>query len=115
MVIQSGSDLVGLDPQSGEQVWMKPLACSTVPSSLVFENRLYVPSRGVVALDLSSSGEPSELWKSSRIGIDSASPLVIKDRIYTIKGPLFVREIFTRVTSNGKREWPMERCGLVQS
>lgn len=87
VVIQSGSDLVGLDPQSGEQVWMKPLACSTVPSSLVFENRLYVPSRGVVALDLSSSGEPSELWKSSRIGIDSASPLVIKDRIYTIKGP----------------------------
>ncbi|MFN7290150.1 MAG: PQQ-binding-like beta-propeller repeat protein [Pirellula sp.] len=97
IVIHSGSDLVGLDPKSGDQVWMKPVACSVVPSSLVFENRLYVPSRGLVAFDLSSSGgEPSELWKSSRIGVESSSPVVVKDRIYTIKGPaVYSGDIYT--------------------
>jgi outer membrane protein assembly factor BamB len=96
VVIHSGSDLVGLDPKTGESIWMKDISCSTVPSSLAFENRLYVPSRGLVAYDLSSSGEPSELWKSSRIGIDSSSPLVLKDRIYTIKGPaVYSGDIYT--------------------
>jgi outer membrane protein assembly factor BamB len=97
IVIHSGSDLVGLDPKSGDQVWMKPLACSVVPSSVAVENRLYVPSRGLVAFDLSSSGgEPSELWKSSRIGVESASPVVVKDRVYTIKGPaVYSGDIYT--------------------
>jgi outer membrane protein assembly factor BamB len=97
IVVHSGSDLVGLDPKSGDQMWMKPIACNVVPSSVAVENRLYVPSRGLVAFDLASSGgEPSELWKSSRIGIESSSPVVVKDRIYTIKGPaVYASDIYT--------------------
>jgi outer membrane protein assembly factor BamB len=102
IVVHSGSDLVGLDPKSGDQIWMKSIACNVVPSSVVVENRLYVPSRGLVAFDLASSGgEPSELWKSSRIGIESSSPVVVKDRIYTIKGPaVYSGDIYT-----GELKW----------
>jgi outer membrane protein assembly factor BamB len=97
VVIHSGSDLAGISPQTGDMVWSMQLGCSSIASSSVYENRLYAPSRGVVAFDLASSGgKPSELWKSTRLGVDSSSPLVFKDRIYTVKGPaVYAGDIYT--------------------
>jgi outer membrane protein assembly factor BamB len=97
IVYHSGSDLIAVEPKTGKAAWQMKLDCSTIPSSLVVENRLYVPSSGITAFDLSSVGkEPSELWKSGKLAAQSSSPLVVKGRLYSVKGPsLYSGDIYT--------------------
>ena len=48
---------------------------------------LYVPSKGLTALEpAASGGTPRVLWESNRLGPAISSPLVLDGRVYNING-----------------------------
>jgi len=85
VVMQSSQDLVAVSPKTGKQVWNMELRCSTIPSVLAAESRLFVPASGLTVFDLSSAGSvPSKLWDNNKLSANACSPLVVGKRVYTI-------------------------------
>ncbi|XZE46008.1 PQQ-binding-like beta-propeller repeat protein [Pirellulaceae bacterium SH467] len=96
VVMHSGEDVLAVKPKDGSIAWRLETGCSTVPSSLVFENKLYVPAGGITAFDLSSSGTPSKLWASNKANSNACSPLVKDGRMYTVNRTVLVcSDIYT--------------------
>jgi outer membrane protein assembly factor BamB len=101
IVMQSGQNLVAVTPKTGKTIWKMDLKCSTIPSALSAQSRLFVPaSGGLTAFDLSSSGaEPSKLWENNKLSANACSPVVVGRNVYTISrtvlacGDLFSGEL----------------------
>lgn len=103
VLMHSGEDILAVRPKDGSVAWRLETACSTVPSSLAFENKLYVPAGGITAFDLSSAGTPSKLWTSNKASSNACSPLVKDGRIYTVNRTVLVcSDIYT-----GKVLWQL--------
>ncbi len=90
VVIQSGEDLQAVQPADGKQLWRLSLPCSSIPSSVADGNRLIVPSGGLTALDLSSAGEPSPLWKENKLNPNASSPVVAGKNVYVVNRTILV-------------------------
>ncbi len=85
-LLQSGTDLAAIDPKTGRTVWKSEQACSTIPSSTVDGNEIYVPANGLTALSLPvGGGDPTVLWKSNRLAVGAASPVVHDGNVYIVK------------------------------
>ena len=100
VVMQSSEDLLAVSPKSGKLLWEMKVRCSTIPSCLAAEGRLFVPAGGLTAFDLSSAGaSPSKLWDNNKLSANACSPLVVGKRVYTISrtvlasGDLFSGEL----------------------
>ncbi len=100
VVMQSSEDLLALSPKTGKVLWEMKLKCATIPSTIAAEGRLFVPSGGLTAFDLSSEGaSPSKLWDNNKLTANACSPLVVGKRVYTISrtvlasGDLFSGEL----------------------
>jgi outer membrane protein assembly factor BamB len=103
VVIQSSEDLQAISPSDGKSLWRREMACSTTPSSLADGNRLIVPSGGLTALDLSSAGAPSELWKENKLNPNASSPVVSGKNVYIVNRTVLVcGDVFT-----GKVLWQL--------
>jgi outer membrane protein assembly factor BamB len=90
VVLQSSEDLMAVSPATGAAIWRMEMACSTTPSATADGGRLIVPSGGLTALDLSSSGAPSELWKENKLNPNACSPIVSGDKIYVVSRTVLV-------------------------
>lgn len=90
VILQSSDDLVAIEPSNGKQLWSMQTGCATTPSATVSGGKLIVPSGGLTAYDLSSTGVPSELWKENKLNPNACSPLVANDRVYTINRTILV-------------------------
>ncbi|MFM2216963.1 MAG: hypothetical protein RL240_1281 [Planctomycetota bacterium] len=90
VILQSSDDLVAVSPRDGKQLWRMETGCSTTPSATVSGGKLIVPSGGLTAFDLSSSGAPSQLWKENKLNPNACSPIVANDRVYTINRTILV-------------------------
>lgn len=90
VVLQSSEDLMAVSPGTGAAIWRMEMACSTTPSATADGGRLIVPSGGLTALDLSSSGAPSELWKENKLNPNACSPIVSGDKIYVVSRTVLV-------------------------
>jgi outer membrane protein assembly factor BamB len=83
--MQSSQDLLAVSPKTGKTVWTMDVKCSTIPSAMAAESRLFVPAAGLTAFDLSSAGAvPSKLWDNNKLAANACSPLVVGKRVYTI-------------------------------
>jgi outer membrane protein assembly factor BamB len=90
VVFQSGDDLQAVQPKDGKQLWRLNLPCSSIPSTVADGNRLIVPSGGLTALDLSSAGEPSPLWKENKLNPNASSPVVAGKNVYVVNRTILV-------------------------
>jgi outer membrane protein assembly factor BamB len=90
VIIQSGEDLQAVQPKDGKALWRLNLPCSSIPSSVADGNRLIVPSGGLTALDLSSAGEPSPLWKENKLNPNACSPVVAGKNVYVVNRTILV-------------------------
>ncbi len=85
VVMQSSEDLLAVSPKTGKLLWEMKLKCSTIPSTIAAEGRLFVPANGLTAFDLSSVGtNPSKLWDNNKLSANACSPLIVGKRVYTI-------------------------------
>ena len=109
VALQSGRGIHAIDPATGKSAWTYRDGASTVPSSIIAGNTLYVPSHGITAVRGSSQGqEPEQLWRSGQLRPATASPIVVGDKIFTVNNAGVVTA--GRLT-DGKRLWQLRTKG----
>ena len=86
IVVQSPKGIELLAPQSGEPLWHVPLECDGIASSTLYEDRIYVPTKWLVAVDLQPSADPPDepVWEAKQLKPTSASPVLRDGKIYAI-------------------------------
>ena len=109
VLLQSGKGIHAVNPKNGEVIWHYSDGASTIPSSVLAGGVLYVPSHGVTALELADDGRSfKQKWRSSRLRPATASPLVHRERVYSLNnaGVLTCGD-----TDSGKRLWQLRLDG----
>lgn len=110
VVVQSSEDLQAINPKDGKSYWRLALPCSTIPSTVADGNRLIVPAGGLTALDLSSAGEPSTLWKENKLNSNACSPVVSGKNVYVVNRTVLVcGDVYT-----GKVLWQLRLADANQ-
>lgn len=112
VLLQSPGMLTAHDPKSGEQIWQFEADCQTIPTAVGTDGRVYVPAKGVTALDLSDGTAPKVLWDSNQLNPSPASPIIAGKRIYAMNraGVLSCAD-----TENGKALWQLRVGGTYWS
>ena len=84
VVLQSSSGLDVIDAESGDEVAQFSDGASTIPSSTVAGGTIYTPSKGLTALRIGEDEKLQVVWNSGRLSPATSSPIVYKDKIYTL-------------------------------
>jgi len=108
-LLQSSEDLIAVDPKSGEVIWSYDDGGSRIPSSTVFDGKVFVPTNGITALQpIGSSGPPKVLWQENRLSASTPSPLVFNDHVYTVNraGVVVCADV-----KDGKVQWQLRLKG----
>ncbi|MDX1969133.1 MAG: PQQ-binding-like beta-propeller repeat protein [Planctomycetaceae bacterium] len=103
ILLQSSAGLAGVRPATGEVVWNYDNGASTIPSSTVDGGRIFVPSNGITALQVSAgSANPEVLWNEGKLGPGTASPIVVDGQLLVLNraGVLLCAK-----TDNGETLW----------
>lgn len=89
IALQSKNGIDAIRAADGTKAWSYDDGASTIPSSTLRGGVLYVPSRGITALELNpadAENTPKELWQSPRLSPGTASPVVLGKKVFTING-----------------------------
>ena len=89
IALQSKNGIDAIRATDGTKAWSYDGGASTIPSSTLRGGVLYVPSRGITALELNTAdaeNTPKELWQSPRLSPGTASPVVLGNKVFTING-----------------------------
>lgn len=85
VLIQSPTSITANDPTTGKEVWSLKLACSSISSSIVSGDKLFVSLAGGVAVyELQGDKEPKQLWKTNKLSPSTASAVVSGDRVLSL-------------------------------
>jgi len=86
VLLQSPAGVTAHDPRSGNELpWEHDESCSGIPSTVVVQGVAYVPSGGITAIKAASASTAAEiLWRQNRLKPSAASPVVYKNRVYTV-------------------------------
>jgi len=109
VVIQCSKGVIAVEPATGKTVWEYAEGGSSVPSSTPSGGVLYVPSRGLTALQPGIGGEkPKQLWQANQLRPGTPSPVVVGEKIFALNdgGVLTCGE-----TATGKRLWQLRLKG----
>jgi outer membrane protein assembly factor BamB len=107
VALQSSKGLTGIDPKTGDVVWDYTDGASTIPSSAVTQDAIYVPSNGVTAL-APEKGAASQLWRADGLKPGTGSPLVLGDSLYILNGSgVLIKAGLT----NGDEAWKLRLAG----
>ncbi len=108
-LLQSGKGLAAVEPKSGRVVWQYTDGASTIPSGTVSDGVLYIPSRGVTALRPGPDGQsPKQLWRSGQLQPAVASPVVFRDKVYTLNN---AGVLTCGLATDGTRSWQLRLKG----
>lgn len=85
VLLQSHDGLTAVEPLTGEVLWRYETQCSGIPSSLMSDGWLLVPSNGITALKLSDESNSPELaWDENRLRPGSPSPVAHDGKVYVL-------------------------------
>ena len=92
VLLQGSTCLSALDPTTGSEVWKLERDSDPIASSVVAGGVLYVPGqKGLAALGLQADRLPPKLlWEKQKLAAVTASPVVLGDRVYTLRGAVLV-------------------------
>lgn len=86
-LLQSSEGIAAVSPLTGNVVWKYTDGASTIPSSVAADGIVYAVSHGITALKPpTTSASLEQLWRAAKLGPATSSPLVYRDRLYTING-----------------------------
>lgn len=89
VVLQSPFYTTGHHAESGKELWKYEVDCASIPSATVSDNRLYLPSQGLTALEIGAENEPPRVvWQTKKIKLGTSSPIVYEDHVYVVKGSI---------------------------
>jgi outer membrane protein assembly factor BamB len=114
VLLQSSKGLSAVKPRTGEQVWAYGDGASTIPSSVVNGETIFVPSNGITALRPIATGDssPEVLWQQANLAPSTASPFVYEGRLYSVNraGAVTCADLKT-----GERIWQLRLTGPFTS
>jgi outer membrane protein assembly factor BamB len=110
VLLQGSQGVTAVDPTSGEELWRYQDGASTIPSSVVAGNIVYVPSHGITAMrpGQSNPSVPEVLWNEGSLRPGTASPIVQGERLYVVNG---AGVLSAANRENGKRLWQLRLQG----
>jgi outer membrane protein assembly factor BamB len=89
--LQGTTRATALDPATGKEVWSLDRASDPMASSVLAGNVLYVPGdKGLAAFELQGNGSPNLRWEKLKLNPVTASPVVLGDRIYSLRQGILV-------------------------
>ena len=109
VAVQSAHGVTVIEPATGKTIWEYLDGTATIPSSTPAAGVLFVPSRGITALQPAQPGEPAKpLWRSGQLRPGTASPVVAGNRIFALSdsGVLTCGDV-----TNGSRLWQLRLKG----
>jgi outer membrane protein assembly factor BamB len=109
VLLQSSAGIAAIDPITGKSAWNYDAGASTIPSAVVSEGIIYLPSQGITALQPpKGSANPEVLWKGNKLGPGTASPIAYDGRLYTVNaaGVLIAADLKT-----GEEKWKLRLEG----
>jgi outer membrane protein assembly factor BamB len=114
VLLQSSKGVSAILPRTGKQLWSYDEGASTIPSSVVRGNTVFVPSHGITALRPVPGGEsaPELLWQQSSLAPSTASPFVYDGHLFTVNrtGVVACADLKT-----GERLWQLRLKGPFTS
>lgn len=109
VALQSSAGVSLVEAATGREVWNYAEGASTVPSSALKGDVLYVPSSGITALQGAGDGQPpKQLWRAAQLRPATASPLVLGDQIFTLND---AGVLTCGATADGARLWQLRLKG----
>lgn len=109
VLLQSSKGLAAVNLASGKSEWTYGDGASTIPSSVVADGIVYVPSQGITALrPPQGSANPEVLWRSGKLGPSTPSPLVCEGRIYTVNN---AGVLISADAKSGEEKWKLRLAG----
>jgi outer membrane protein assembly factor BamB len=113
VALQSKNGITAVLPATGEVAWRFETEASQIPSCAAANGILYVPSRGLVALQPDAAGgPPKELWRTSQLAVATPSPVPLGDRVFTVNG---AGVLTCGEAATGKRLWQLRLKGPFSS
>lgn len=109
VLLQSPKAVTAIEPATGSIIWNYTNGASSTPSSTLSGDKLFVPSQGLTALDLSAGPEsPKQLWRSNQLKPGTPSPTVLAGKIFSLNdgGVLSCGD-----TTSGDRLWQLRLKG----
>ncbi len=109
VLLQSSKGVQAVNLKTGEEVWNYTDGASTIPSSVVNGNLIFVPSHGITALRPNpESASPEIVWQVGYLSPSTASPFAYDGKIYTVNssGALTCAD-----GKDGKRLWQLRLKG----
>lgn len=83
-ILQSSAGLEAIDPHSGSRIWDYSNGASTIPSSVVAQGLVLVPSHGITALRPKKEGGAESAWNDGKLNPGTASPIAIGDKLFVL-------------------------------
>ncbi|MEM1294405.1 MAG: PQQ-binding-like beta-propeller repeat protein [Verrucomicrobiota bacterium] len=112
VALQSTKGVLAVVPATGSELWNFGDGASPTPSSVLSDGVLYIPSNGITALKPNDKGgEPEKLWTNGQISPGTGSPIVIGDRIYSVKGSF----VSAAAKATGEEIWKIRADGPFSS
>jgi outer membrane protein assembly factor BamB len=91
LILQGMRLLTGFDPSTGEKLWeVEDDGLFTIPSPVLAGDLILAASRGMIAVKPAANGVAPVAWKTLKLGSGTPSPVVVEDRVYTLKGEVLV-------------------------
>ncbi len=112
VMLQSSAGIEAIDANSGSKLWEYSKGASTIPSSVVTNGLLLVPSYGLTAIKPSAGSGFEQVWNEGKLGPATASPIVLGEKVFTLNsaGVLNAAEV-----STGKLAWQLRLKGPFTS
>lgn len=107
-LLQSSAGVEAIDPLSGSRIWEYSNGASTIPSSVVANGLVLVPSHGITALRSKKEGGTESAWNDNKLNPGTASPIVLGDKLFVLNnaGVLNCAEL-----GNGNVTWRLRLKG----
>ncbi len=100
----SGQDIIGVDPKTGNKLFSLDASASTIASPTGDANRFYVGTEGLSCWQVGSPGtEPQKLWASRKLAPDNASPVIVGEKAWVVRGSVLTQGS----TADGSEDWKL--------
>ncbi|MDA8745292.1 PQQ-like beta-propeller repeat protein [Rubripirellula amarantea] len=109
VILQSGSDLVAVDPANGTELWRMDEPRASIPSATKGNGMLLVPGSDLMALRIGEgTGKPEVVWQESKLSPKNACVAIAGDRAYVLKGSVLI----AASVESGETIWQQRLSGL---
>ena len=109
VLLQSSEGLAAVRPQTGTVAWNYKEGASTIPSSVVSDGVVFIPSQGITAIRPPTGSENIEvLWRVGKLGPATPSPIVYQGRLFSVNGAGVVT---CGDTKTGDEKWKLRLTG----